>query len=151
MDNIHEYYMSMAIEEAKKAYILDEVPVGAVIVRNGNIIAKAHNLRETLKDALAHAEILAIREACRVLNGWRLMGCDIYVTLEPCPMCAGAMVNSRINRVIFGAYDPRAGACGSLYNIANDVKLNHRVEIVSGVLEDECKAILQDFFKEKRR
>ncbi|TDT51942.1 tRNA adenosine(34) deaminase TadA [Fonticella tunisiensis] len=151
MDNIHEYYMSMAIEEAKKAYILDEVPVGAVIVRNGNIIAKAHNLRETLKDALAHAEILAIREACRVLNGWRLIGCDIYVTLEPCPMCAGAMVNSRINRVIFGAYDPRAGACGSLYNIANDTKLNHRVEIVSGVLEDECKGLLQAFFKEKRR
>ena len=143
--------MSMAIEEAKKAYILDEVPVGAVIVRNGNIIAKAHNLRETLKDALAHAEILAIREACRVLNGWRLIGCDIYVTLEPCPMCAGAMVNSRINRVIFGAYDPRAGACGSLYNIANDTKLNHRVEIVSGVLEDECKGLLQAFFKEKRR
>jgi tRNA(adenine34) deaminase len=147
----HEYYMSLAIEEAKIAYILDEVPVGAIIVRNGEVISRGHNLRETLKDATAHAEIIAIKNACTKLNGWRLIDCDIYVTLEPCSMCAGALVNSRVNRVIFGAFDARAGACGSVYNIVDDLRLNHRLDVVSGVLENECKGLLQEFFKGKRK
>ncbi len=145
------YFMELAIEEAKKAYILDEVPVGAVIVRDGRIIASAHNSREIMKDATSHAEIIAIREACRTLGGWRLMDCDMYVTLEPCPMCAGAMVNARIRRIVFGAFDLRAGACGSIMNIAEDSRLNHRIEVVSGVLEEECRKLLQDFFREKRK
>lgn len=146
-----EYFMNLAIKEAKKAYILDEVPVGAVIVRDGRIIASAHNSREIMKDATSHAEIIAIREACRALGGWRLMDCDMYVTLEPCPMCAGAMVNARIRRIVFGAFDLRAGACGSIMNIAEDSRLNHRIEVVSGVLEEECRKLLQDFFREKRK
>lgn len=146
-----EYFMNLAIKEAKKAYILDEVPVGAVIVRDGRVIASAHNSREIMKDATSHAEIIAIREACRALGGWRLMDCDMYVTLEPCPMCAGAMVNARIRRIVFGAFDLRAGACGSIMNIAEDSRLNHRIEVVSGVLEEECRKLLQDFFREKRK
>ncbi len=148
---MHEYYMSLAIEEAKIAYLLDEVPVGAVIVRNGEVIARAHNLRETLKDATAHAEILAINEACRRLNGWRLIGCSIYVTLEPCPMCAGALVNSRIEKLVFGAYDLRAGAAHSIYNIPEDTRLNHRLEVIDGFMEEECRSLMQSFFKRKRR
>lgn len=146
-----EYFMNLAIKEAKKAYILDEVPVGAVIVRDGRVIASAHNSREIMKDATSHAEIIAIREACRALGGWRLIDCDMYVTLEPCPMCAGAMVNARIRRIVFGAFDLRAGACGSIINIAEDSRLNHRIEVVSGVLEEECRRLLQDFFREKRK
>jgi tRNA(adenine34) deaminase len=149
--DMYEYFMNFALEEAKIAYMLDEVPVGCVIVRDGNIIARGHNLRETLKEATAHAEILAIKEACRALGGWRLPNCEMYVTLEPCPMCAGALVNARIERVIFGAYDLKAGSCGSVYNIANDLRLNHRLEIIGGVLEDECRKLLQDFFKMKRK
>jgi tRNA(adenine34) deaminase len=145
-----EHFMHLALEEAQRAYMLDEVPVGAVIVRHGEVIGKGHNLRETLREATAHAEMLAIKEACVKLGGWRLLDCDIYVTLEPCPMCAGALVNSRINRVIFGACDQRAGACGSVYNIANDLKLNHRLEVIPGILENECRGLLQSFFKSKR-
>lgn len=145
-----EYYMSLAIEEAKKAYLLDEVPVGAVIVRNGEVVARAHNGREILKDATAHAEILAINEACRRLNGWRLIDCSMYVTLEPCPMCAGALVNSRIEKLVFGAYDLRAGAVKSIYNIPEDQRLNHRLEIVEGFMEEECRELMQSFFKRKR-
>lgn len=146
-----EYFMFLAIEEAKKAFELDEVPIGAVIVKNDTVISKAHNLRETLKDATAHAEIIAIKDACKVLGGWRLIGCSLYVTLEPCPMCAGAIVNSRIERVVFGAFDYKAGACKSVLNIANNSNLNHRAEITSGVLEEECRILLQEFFKKKRR
>lgn len=148
---MHEKYMSFAIEEAKKSMLLDEVPVGAVVVKDGVVISRGHNGRETTKDATSHAEMIAIREACKRLGGWRLTDCDLYVTLEPCPMCAGAMVNARIKRVIFGAFDPKAGACGSLMNIANDERLNHRIEIVSGILEEECSALLKDFFKLKRK
>lgn len=145
-----EYFMREAIKEARKCLLLDEVPVGAVVVRNGKIVGRGHNLRETLKDATAHAEIIAIKEACKTLGGWRLIDCEIYVTLEPCVMCAGALVNSRIKRVVFGAYDKRFGACGTLYNIPCDEKLNHRLEVIGGVLEDECSQMLSDFFKKKR-
>lgn len=148
---MHEYYMSLALKEAERAFMLDEVPVGAVIVKNDTLISRGHNIRETIKSATGHAEIAAIEEACRVLGGWRLIDCDLYVTLEPCPMCAGAAVNARINRIIFGAYDQRAGACGSVYNIANDERLNHRIEVIPGVLEAECKELLQEFFKKKRK
>jgi tRNA(adenine34) deaminase len=145
-----EEFMRMAIEEAKKAMLLREVPVGAVIVKEGRVIARGHNLRETIKSATAHAEIMAINEACTKLNGWRLFGCEMYVTLEPCPMCAGALVNARIDKIVYGAKDFKRGACGSIYNIANDKRLNHILEIEGGVLEEECKQLLQDFFREKR-
>lgn len=148
---MHEYYMSLALQEARKAFILDEVPVGAVIVKDGIVISTNHNGRETMKNALAHAETIAIEEACRAVGGWRLLNCDLYVTLEPCPMCAGAAVNARINRIIFGAFDQKSGACGSVFNIANNDRLNHRIEVIPGVLEDECKGILQEFFKKKRK
>ena len=142
-------YMREAIAEAKKAAEIGEVPVGAVIVRDGEIIARAHNERETGKDATRHAEIIAIEKACKALGGWRLIGCDMYVTLEPCPMCAGAIVNARIVRVVYGARDLRAGAFGSVLNL-NEYPLNHKPEIVGGVLEDECLAPIRDFFKKKR-
>lgn len=146
-----EYYMTLAIEEAKKAAMLDEVPVGAVVVREGKVIARGHNLRELMRDSTAHAEMLAIHEACRAVGGWRLMNCDVYVTLEPCPMCAGALVNSRIRRLIYGASDPKAGAGGSVYNILCDQRLNHRIEVVPGVLEEQCSSLLRDYFRSKRR
>lgn len=149
--NMYEKFMRMAIEEAKTALLLDEVPVGAVVVKDGRVIGRGHNLRETLKDATAHAEILAIGEACKELNGWRLFGCDVYVTLEPCPMCAGALVNARIDNLIFGASDYKRGACGSIFNIADDERLNHRLKIISGICEDECVALLQEFFRNKRK
>lgn len=147
---MHEEYMKAAIDEARKAYAIGEVPVGAVIVKNNEIIARGHNLRETVKKATAHAEIIAMDEACLSLNGWRLFDCDLYVTLEPCPMCAGALVNARIDKVIFGAYDHKRGACGSVYNIVDDPKMNHRLDVVGGVCEKECIELLQAFFKEKR-
>lgn len=142
--------MAEAIKEAYIARDMGEVPIGAVVVRNGEIIARAHNERETGKDATRHAEIIAIEEACRVLGGWRLIGCDLYVTLEPCPMCAGAIVNARIVRVIFGAKDLRAGAFGSVLDL-NDYPLNHKPEIIGGVLEDECLFPIRNFFIEKRQ
>lgn len=147
MDDL--YYMSEALAEARTAFEKDEVPVGAVIVRDGEIIARAHNLRETGKNALMHAETMAIDAACKALGGWRLPRCTLYVTLEPCPMCAGAIVNSRIDRVVFGAYDRRAGAFGSILDL-NLYPLNHKPEIVGGVMEEECRTMLQDFFKRKR-
>ena len=142
-------FMREAILEAEKAAAIGEVPIGAVIVRNGEIIARAHNERENKKDATRHAEIIAIERACAALHGWRLIGCDLYVTLEPCPMCAGAIVNSRIVRVIYGASDLRAGAFGSVINL-NEYPLNHKPEIIKGVLHDECLAPIQAFFKAKR-
>ncbi len=143
------YFMSEAIAEARLAAEIDEVPVGAVIVCDGEIIARAHNLRETAKNALCHAETMAVDAACKALGGWRLPRCTLYVTLEPCPMCAGAIVNSRIERVVFGAYDRRAGAFGSVIDL-NAYPLNHKPEIVGGVMEEECVALLQTFFKKKR-
>lgn len=143
------YFMNEAIAEAELAAAADEVPVGAVVVRDGKIIARAHNTRERDKNALRHAETAAIDAACRALGGWRLPGCTLYVTMEPCPMCAGAVVNSRIERVVFGAYDRRAGAFGSVLNL-KDYPLNHKPELTGGVCEEQCVALLKDFFKKKR-
>ena len=143
-------YMNEAIRLAKKAASLGEVPIGAVVVKDGEIIAEGYNLRETENLSTAHAEISAIEAACKKLGGWRLFGCTLYVTLEPCPMCAGAIVNSRIDRVVYGASDIRFGACGSLFNI-NSYPLNHAFEITKGVCEDECRALLSDFFSDLRK
>lgn len=143
------FFMREAIKEAMLAEKEGEVPIGAVIVRNGEIISRAHNERETLKDATRHAEITAIERACAALHGWRLIGCDLYVTLEPCPMCAGACVNSRLVRVIYGAPDLRAGAFGSVIDL-NAFPLNHKPEIVGGVLADECLLPIRNFFIRKR-
>ncbi|HHW01834.1 MAG TPA: nucleoside deaminase [Thermoanaerobacterales bacterium] len=144
-------FMQEALKEAEEALEYDEVPVGALIVMGGKVVARAHNMRETSQDATAHAELLAIRKACEALKTWRLVGCTLYVTLEPCPMCAGAIVLSRLDRVVFGASDPKAGACGSLMNIPGDDRFNHRPEIVPGVLAEECARILKDFFMQKRQ
>ena len=143
-------FMREAIIEAEKAAAIGEVPIGAVIVRNGEIIARAHNERETGKDATRHAEIIAIEKACAALHGWRLIGCDLYVTLEPCPMCAGAIVNSRIVRVIYGASDLRAGAFGSVLNL-NDYPLNHKPLVEHGFMKEECAKVLSDFFADRRK
>ncbi len=144
-----EKYMLLALEEAKKAAEMGEVPIGAVIVRRGEVIASAHNERETAFDATAHAETTAIRRACQKLGGWHLTDCTLYVTLEPCPMCAGAIINSRIDSVVFGAYDNREGSFGSLINLAS-YPYSSRPEIVGGVMETECKAVLSEFFKKIR-
>ena len=140
-------YMDIAIKEAKKAYKKEEVPVGAVIVKNGEIIAKAHNLKESKKDTTCHAELLAIKKASKKINAWRLQDCEMYVTLEPCSMCAGALINSRIKKVYIGAMDEKTGACGSVYNLLKDYKFNHEVEIETGIMKEECELILKDFFK----
>jgi len=147
---VFEYFMQQALLEAQKAYAKDEVPVGAVIVMNGEIIGAGHNCRESDNDPTMHAEIVAIRAASRQLKSWRLSGCDLFVTLEPCPMCAGAIIQSRIDRVVFGAFDPKAGCAGTLYNLLSDTRFNHRAEIVSGVSEEECADLLRRFFKDKR-
>jgi tRNA(adenine34) deaminase len=146
-----ERYMQAALREAQAAAEQDEVPVGAVIVYEGKIIGRAHNQRETLNDPTAHAEMIALAQAASYLNSWRLHGCTMYVTLEPCTMCAGAMVLARIDRLVFGPADPKTGACGSLYNIVQDPRLNHRIETVSGFMEDPCREILQDYFSRKRK
>lgn len=147
---VDQGFMREAILEAGKAARKGEVPIGAVIVFNNQVIAKAHNLRETTGDPTAHAEILALREAANVKKHWRLVGTTLYTTLEPCPMCAGAMVMARTNRLVYGASDPKAGAAGSLMNIVQDVRLNHRLEVIGGVLEKECSELLKEFFKERR-
>ena len=148
--NQDQLFMKEALLEAQKAFLLDEVPIGAVIVQDGIVIARGHNLRETGKNAAAHAELLAINEACSSLGGWRLPRCTLYVTLEPCPMCAGAMINARIDRVVFGAYDPKAGSCGSLVNLF-DLPYNHQPLCEGGVLEAECAEILSEFFRQLRQ
>ena len=142
-------YMSAALEAAKKCQLSDDVPVGAVIVRHGEIIAEGFNCREKNGDATCHAETEAIRQACRSLGGWHLTDCEMYVTLEPCPMCAGAIINSRIDRVIIGARDNKGGAFGSALDM-NSAPLNHKSEIVFGIMENECASLLRDFFKRKR-
>ena len=142
--------MKLALEEAQKAYVLGEVPIGAVIVQRDQIIAQAHNLRHTSKSPLAHAEILSIEAAARVIGDWRLEDCTLYVTLEPCPMCAGAILQSRIPRLIIATMDPKAGAVGSLLNLLQDQRFNHQVQIEYGILQQECTQILKDFFKELR-
>jgi tRNA(adenine34) deaminase len=147
---VYEDYMRVALEEARTAFRQGEVPVGAVIVKEGRIISKAHNLIETLSDATAHAEILAIRKAGQKMKGWRLEGCTLAVTLEPCPMCAGAIVEARIKKLVIGAFDFKTGAAGSVYNIVQDRRFNHRVEVLYGVLQDECSELLKEFFRDKR-
>ena len=145
-----EYYMKQALKEAEKAYKKLEVPVGAVIVKDGKIIARAHNQKETKTDTTKHAEILAIQKASKKLKSWRLIDCEMYVTLEPCSMCAGAMINSRIKKVYIGAMDEKTGAAGSVLNLFNDYTFNHKVEIENGVMKTECQEILKKFFKELR-
>ncbi|NLW39609.1 MAG: tRNA adenosine(34) deaminase TadA [Tissierellia bacterium] len=145
-----EIFMKLALEEAYKAFSTYEVPVGAVIVHEGKVIARGHNKRESLKDPTAHAEMIAIRKASKYLNGWRLLGCTMYVTLEPCSMCAGAIINSRIERLVIGARDPKRGCCGSVINLVDNPNFNHRVEVKFNVLEEECSNILTSFFKELR-
>jgi tRNA(adenine34) deaminase len=143
--------MHVALREARKAAQEDEVPVGAVVVREGRIIARAHNRPIRLKDPSAHAEILALRRAARKLRNYRLTGCTLYVTIEPCAMCAGAIVQARLRRVVFGASDPKAGASGTVLKVLNHPKLNHQVEIVNGVLAEECAGILREFFRRRRK
>ena len=150
MCNQYEEYIKAAIEVSNNTKASDDVPIGAVIVKDGEIIATGYNKREATGDATAHAEIVAIREACEKLGGWHLDGCELYVTLEPCPMCMGAIVNSRIKKVVFGAKDAKAGACGSVFNF-NSYPLNHKPEIVSGVMENESRELLSEFFLKKRR
>jgi len=142
--------MFAALKEAEEAYSNNEVPVGAVIVKSDAIIARAHNQVERLQDPTAHAEIIAIGAAANHLGSWRLKGCTLYVTLEPCPMCAGAIVLSRLDRIVFGSFDPKMGACSTLYNIVQDERLNHRVEIISGIMDDDAKLLLREFFEKKR-
>ena len=142
-------FMSRALLLAKKAYAAGEVPVGAVMVKDGEIIAEGYNMREQKQNALSHAEIECINKACEVLKSWRLDGCELYVTLEPCPMCTGAIINSRIKTVVFGAYDLKAGSMDSVINLC-DYPYNHKVEIYGGIMEDECKEILEKFFQNLR-
>ena len=144
-----EYYMKKALSYAKRAGNVGETPVGAIIVRNGEIISFGYNKREKKKNALCHAEIMAINRACKKLGGWRLWECDMYVTLEPCPMCAGAIINSRIKKVYFGAYDKKAGCFGSVADF-NELNFNHKPEVEGGVLEEKCAKLLSDFFKSLR-
>ncbi len=146
-----EKYMREAIKQARKAAKIDEVPIGCVIVYDDKIIARGYNRRNTDKSTLAHAEIIAIRKAAKVIGDWRLEGCTIYITLEPCPMCAGAIVQARIPRVVVGAMNPKAGCAGSVINLLQMDGFNHKAELTSGVLVDECRTMLQDFFKEMRK
>ncbi len=145
-----EYFMREALRMAQKAYTADEVPVGAVVAREGKIITRAYNQVELLKDATAHAEMLALTQAEAAVGDWRLFDCDLYVTKEPCAMCAGAIVHVRLRRLIFGCADPRAGAAGSVINLLQVSSFNHQCEITFGVLQNECAAILQDFFRKRR-
>lgn len=142
--------MKIALKEATKAYSKEEVPVGAVIVKDNKIIARAHNLKETKKNAVSHAEILAIEKACKKLGCWRLTDCDMYVTLEPCTMCTGALINARIRKLYIGTNDPKTGACGSKINLIEDIEFNHKIEIEREIMQKECEKILKDFFKTLR-
>ena len=151
MENINEKFMKEALKEAQKAYKKLEVPVGAIIVKNGKIVARAHNLKETKNDTTKHAEILAIEKASKKLGNWRLIDCEMYVTLEPCPMCAGAIVNSRIKKVNIGAMDEKTGACGSKLNLLQDFNFDTKVDMESGILENECRELLQKFFVALRK
>jgi tRNA(adenine34) deaminase len=143
--------MGEALAEARAAAALGEVPIGAVVVREGEVVGRGHNRREVDGDPLAHAELLAIRQAAAKVGGWRLVGCTLYATLEPCPMCAGALVAARVERLVYGAADPKAGYCGTLGNLVQDPRLNHRLEVTAGVLEEESAALLREFFAGLRR
>jgi len=148
--NDDTYFMRLALEEAKRAFLEEEVPVGAILVKDGDIVAKAHNQRETSQDPTGHAEILALRIGADKSKNWRLTNATLYVTKEPCIMCAGAMLNARLGRLVYGCKDEKAGAVDSLYKLLSDGRLNHQIEVVSGILEEECSDILQRFFKARR-
>ena len=143
-------FMQIALEEAAKAGAIGEIPIGAVLVINNEIIAKGPNMRETWQDATAHAEVVVIQAACKKLKRWRLTGATLYVTIEPCPMCAGAIIMSRIERLVYGAPDSRAGACESLFNVVNNPALNHQVTVTAGIMSQECGKIVKDFMQDKR-
>lgn len=145
-----EKFMKEALKEARKAYEKDEIPVGAVIVKDGKVISRAYNTKETSKNAVSHAEILAIQKACKKLGAWRLLDCEMYVTLEPCPMCAGAIINSRISKIHIGTDDEKTGACGSKLNLLEDYKFNHNVQVEKYILKEECSEILKSFFRSLR-
>lgn len=145
------YYMQLAIKQAEKALNINEVPIGAVIVYEDEVIAEGYNIREHSQETLSHAELIAIQQANQKIGSWRLEDCTLYVTLEPCPMCAGAIVQSRIKRVVFGAYDPKAGCAGTLMNLLDEERFNHRSEVIAGVLEKECSELLTNFFKALRK
>lgn len=147
---VSEVWMQAALDLAREAATRGEVPVGAVVVKDGAVVGVGYNLRETRQDATEHAEMAAIRDACQKLKTWRLSGCELYVTLEPCLMCAGAIYQSRLDRVIFGAFDPKAGAMGSLYKVHEDTRLNHRLPVEAGLMAEACGGILKEFFKERR-
>lgn len=151
MEENKEKFMKEALKEAKKAYKKLEIPVGAVIVKEGKIIARAHNLKESKHDTTKHAEILAIQKASKKLESWRLIDCDMYVTLEPCSMCAGALINARIRKLYIGTLDEKTGACGSVLNLFEDYKFNHKVEVEKGIMQKECEEILKSFFKDLRK
>ena len=148
---MQEYFMKQALKEAEKAYKKLEVPVGAVIVKDGKIIARGYNQKETKKDTTKHAEIIAIQKASKKLGSWRLIDCEMYVTLEPCSMCAGAIINTRLKKIYIGTRDEKTGAVGSVLNLLEDYKFNHKVEIERGIMQKECEKILKDFFKELRK
>ena len=150
LDRLDRHYMEVAIDQGFIAEQNGDVPVGCVIVYQGQIIAKACNQRRQLRDPTAHAEIIALTQAAEFVGDWRLNGCTMYVTLEPCPMCAGALVLARIDRLVFGIEDPKTGACGSLYNIVADQRLNHQIDVATGVLADQCRQQLQSFFQKRR-
>jgi tRNA(adenine34) deaminase len=148
---MHDHFMQLALEEAERAFREEEVPIGAIIVLEGRVIATAHNQREQLHDPTAHAEMIAITQAAETLQSWRLEGCTLYVTLEPCPMCAGAILQARIPLLVYGTADPKAGAVHSLYRLLDDARLNHRCEVVSPILAEPCGQILSRFFQAQRR
>lgn len=148
---MQEYYMEQALKEAEKAYKKLEVPVGAVIVKDGKIIARGHNQKETKTDTTKHAEMIAIQKASKKLKSWRLIDCEMYITLEPCTMCAGAIINSRIKKIYIGAMDEKTGAAGSILNLFEDYTFNHKVEVEKGIKQEECEKILKQFFKELRK
>jgi tRNA(adenine34) deaminase len=151
VDMDHRYFMEFALAEAEKARMIGEVPVGAVVVLGDSIIARAYNQKKILKDPTAHAEMLAIREAAKNLKSWRLTGATLYVTLEPCSMCAGAIIHARIAKVVFGASDLKGGACGTCFNLLQNSLLNHQAEVIAGIMEVECQQVLQDFFQQLRQ
>ena len=146
----HDRWMHAALNQARVAFEKDEVPVGAVVVHGDRVIGEGYNQREALNDPTAHAEMIAITQAAETLGSWRLLDCTLYVTLEPCPMCAGAIVQARLPTVIYGTTDPKAGGCHTLFQITDDARLNHRATVVGGVLKDECRHLLQDFFRQQR-
>ena len=148
--NNHEKWMKAAFREAEKAFEQDEVPIGAVVVQNGQIIGRGYNQRESLIDPTAHAEIIAITSAANTIKDWRLKDCQLYVTKEPCPMCAGALINARINMVIFGMYDEKEGCCGSLYQLCRDNRFKHQLTVKGGIMEEACTLMIQEFFKKQR-